>query len=178
MTEKRYVEELWAYDDIMVKDNESGEELWNNMIYERMNEQDEQIKELKIELRNKTEKWEYELGMKLKYHSKLIDSEKENEQLKSSNMEMEDYIGRLKEEKIKLEIKLDLIRNYAVIGGEVKQELIENIVVDENHDMIIDKLNGLSEENKWLKDFIRKISTNNEIILANGTIYKIDKVIK
>jgi len=109
MTEKRYVEELWAYDDIMVKDNETGEELWNNMIYERMNEQDEQIKELEIELQNKTEKWKYELGMKLKYHSKLIDSEKGNNDL---------------------------------------------------------------------KDFIRKISTNNEIILANGTIYKIDKVIK
>lgn len=109
MTEKRYVEKLWAYDDTMVKDNETGEELWNNMIYERMNEQDEQIKELEIELQNKTEKWKYELGMKLKYHSKLIDSEKGNNDL---------------------------------------------------------------------KDFIRKISTNNEIILANGTIYKIDKVIK
>lgn len=46
MTEKRYVEELWAYDDIMVKDNETGEELWNNMIFERMNEQDERVKEL------------------------------------------------------------------------------------------------------------------------------------
>ena len=46
MNEKRYVEELWAYDDTMVKDNETGEELWNNMIFERMNEQDEQIKEL------------------------------------------------------------------------------------------------------------------------------------
>lgn len=39
-------------------------------------------------------------------------------------------------------------------------------------------VNELSEENEQLKDFIRKISTNNEIILANGTIYKIDKVIK
>lgn len=43
---------------------------------------------------------------------------------------------------------------------------------------IIDKLNELTNENEQLKDFIRKISTNNEIILANGTIYKIDKVIK
>ena len=76
---------------------------------DRLNEQDEQIKELEIELQNKTEKWKYELGMKLKYHSKLIDSEKGNNDL---------------------------------------------------------------------KDFIRKISTNNKIILANGTIYKIDKVIK
>ena len=51
MTEKRYVEELWAYDDIMVKDNETGEELWNNMIYERMNEQDKMIKKLEKENR-------------------------------------------------------------------------------------------------------------------------------
>lgn len=36
----------------------------------------------------------------------------------------------------------------------------------------------LINENEQLKNFIRKISTNNEIILANGTIYKIDKVIK
>lgn len=46
MTEKRYVEELLAYDDTMVKDNETGEELWNTRIYERMNEQDERIKKL------------------------------------------------------------------------------------------------------------------------------------
>lgn len=96
MTEKRYVEELWAYDDIMVKDNENGEELWNNMIYERMNEQDEQIKELEIELRNKTVKWEHELGMKLKYHSKLIDSEKENEQLKDFIKKLTDNTGQIK----------------------------------------------------------------------------------
>jgi len=95
MTEKRYVEELWAYDDTMVKDNETGEELWNSMIFKRMNEQDEQIKELKIELQNKTEKWKYELGMKLKYHSKLIDSEKENEQLKQQNEVLENTIESL-----------------------------------------------------------------------------------
>lgn len=50
MTDERYVEELWAYDDIMVKDNESGEELWNNMIYERMNKQDETIKKQNQEI--------------------------------------------------------------------------------------------------------------------------------
>lgn len=43
---------------------------------------------------------------------------------------------------------------------------------------IVNVLNQLNDENEQLKDFIRKISTNNEIILANGTIYKIDKVIK
>lgn len=42
----------------------------------------------------------------------------------------------------------------------------------------IQETNKLFEENKDLKEFIRKISSNNEIILANGTIYKIDKVIK
>ena len=111
MTEKRYVEELWAYDDIMVKDNESGEELWNNMIYERMNKQDEQIKELKIELQNKTEKWKYELGMKLKYHSKLIDSEKDNEQLKKELIkfkEWEKYIGGVKREELDAVFKMSI----------------------------------------------------------------------
>ena len=150
MTEKRYKRLVSSIDYYYCIDTNDDKGLTEEDMLNRLNEQDETIKEL----------------------------EKENEQLKSTNMEMEDCIGRLKEEKIKLEIKLDLIRNYAVIGGEVKQELIENIVVDENHNMIIDKLNGLSEENEQLKDFIRKISTNNEIILANGTIYKIDKVIK
>ena len=51
MTEKRYVEELWAYDDIMVKDNETSEELWNSMIYERMNEQDEELQNLKNQIK-------------------------------------------------------------------------------------------------------------------------------
>lgn len=56
-----------------------------------------------------------------------------------------------------------------------------NMQTRENYDYmeeVVDVLNKLSEENEQLKDFIRKISTNNEIILANGTIYKIDKVIK
>ena len=41
-----------------------------------------------------------------------------------------------------------------------------------------ERIQELLEKNEQLKDFIRKISTNNEIILANGTIYKINKVIK
>lgn len=54
----------------------------------------------------------------------------ENEQLKSVNMEMEDCLGRLEEEKIKLEIKLQKIRDYAKEDGEVKQGIIEKVILN------------------------------------------------
>lgn len=51
-------------------------------------------------------------------------------------------------------------------------------IYDDGYIDLNKKYKKVVDENEQLKDFIRKISTNNEIILANGTIYKIDKVIK
>lgn len=45
-----------------------------------------------------------------KKYKKVVD---ENEQLKSTNMEMEDYLARLEEANINLQIKLQKIRDYA-----------------------------------------------------------------
>lgn len=53
-----------------------------------------------------------------------------NEQLKSTNMEMKYYIERLEEEKIKLEIKLQKIRDYAKEDGEVKHGIIEKGILE------------------------------------------------
>ena len=57
--------------------------------------------------------------------------EKENEQLKSVNMEMEDCLGRLEEANINLRIKLKKIRDYAKEEGEVKQGIIEKVILND-----------------------------------------------
>lgn len=44
-----------------------------------LNEKNERIKELETELANMTQRFEYELQMKLKYHSKLIECEKKGD---------------------------------------------------------------------------------------------------
>ena len=46
MTEKRYVQFEFPYDDFVVKDNETNEELWNPRVVDKLNEQDKTIKEL------------------------------------------------------------------------------------------------------------------------------------
>lgn len=53
----------------------------------------------------------------------------ENEKL-STNMEMEDYLARLEEENINLQIKLQKIRDYAK-DGEVKQGIIEKVILND-----------------------------------------------
>ena len=40
---KRYVQFEFPYDDFAVKDNQTNEELWNPMIIDRLNEQEETI---------------------------------------------------------------------------------------------------------------------------------------
>ena len=55
----------------------------------------------------------------------------ENEQLKSVNMEMEDCLGRLEESNINLRIKLKKIRDYAKEDGEVKQGIIEKVILND-----------------------------------------------
>lgn len=53
MTEnKRYVQFEFPYDDFAVKDNKTNEELWNPVIIDRLNEQDERIRELEQVLDN------------------------------------------------------------------------------------------------------------------------------
>lgn len=51
----------------------------------------------------------------------------ENEQLKSTNMEMEDYLGRLEESCIISSKRLKQIRDYAKEYGEIKYEMIGNL---------------------------------------------------
>ena len=43
---KRYVQFEFPYDDFAVKDNKTNEELWNPKVVDRLNEQDNRIKEL------------------------------------------------------------------------------------------------------------------------------------
>ena len=62
---------------------------------------------------------------------KLNELTNENEQLKSTNMEMEDCLGRLEESNINLQIKLKKIRDYAKEDGEVKQGIIEKVIMNE-----------------------------------------------
>ena len=49
MTNKRYVQFEFPYDDFAVKDNQTNEELWNPKVVDRLNEQDVRIKELESE---------------------------------------------------------------------------------------------------------------------------------
>ena len=60
--------------------NQGGSDFYNMLTQfeavDRLNEQEERIQELETELSNMTQRFEYELQMKLKYHSKLIESEK------------------------------------------------------------------------------------------------------
>lgn len=44
---KRYVQFEFPYDDFIVKDYQTNEELWNSMIIDRLNEQEEEIRRLK-----------------------------------------------------------------------------------------------------------------------------------
>ena len=62
--------------------------------------------------------------------NKLNELTGEIEQLKSTNMEMEDYLARLEEENINLQIKLQKIRDYAKEDGEVKQGIIEKVILE------------------------------------------------
>lgn len=66
-----------------------------------------------------------------RYHKDVVSLEKEMEQLKSTNMEMEDYLGRLEEANINLQIKLQKIRDYAKEDGEVKQGIIEKVILND-----------------------------------------------
>jgi len=61
----------------------------------------------------------------------LNELQEENEQLKSTNMEMEDYLGRLEEENINLQTKLQKIRDYAKEDGGVKQGVIEKVILND-----------------------------------------------
>ena len=45
--------------------------------------------------------------------------------------EQEEYINKLEKEKISLQIKLQKIRDYAEEDGEVKQGVIEKVVISE-----------------------------------------------
>lgn len=47
---KRYVQFEFPYDDFAVRDNQTNEELWNPRVVDRLNEQDNRIKELENEL--------------------------------------------------------------------------------------------------------------------------------
>lgn len=40
------------------------------------------------------------------------------------------------------------------------------------------RIKKLKKENEELKEFVRKISTNGRVVLANGNVYKIDKVVE
>ena len=60
MTDKRYVQFEFPYDDFAVKDNKTNEELWNPKVVDRLNEQEERIKDL--ETRNNRQ---YDLLKKL-----------------------------------------------------------------------------------------------------------------
>lgn len=44
---KRYVQFEFPYDDFIVKDHQTNEELWNSMIIDRLNKQEEEIRQLK-----------------------------------------------------------------------------------------------------------------------------------
>lgn len=100
MTEnKRYTTDNGSNEDVCLVDNVTGKEFESDFdeIVDLLNEQyalikrlktirEEQIqtilkqkrkiKELETELSNMTQRFEYELQMKLKYHSKLIECEK------------------------------------------------------------------------------------------------------
>lgn len=126
-------------------------------VCDRLNEQDKLIRKLRAEVEvhkhplfstrqaeEKIERYESDLRMcrekALYWRNKAedifgdmrtnVELKRENEQLKSTNMEMEDYIGRLEEEKIKLQIKLQKIRDYAKEDGEVKQGIIEKVILE------------------------------------------------
>lgn len=47
MTNKRYVQFEFPYDEFAVKDNKTNEELWNPKVVDRLNDQEETINELK-----------------------------------------------------------------------------------------------------------------------------------
>lgn len=66
--------------------------------------------------------------------------------------------------------------DYLKMKLEDKEKAFDKLF--KRHMDLLKQQGELEKENEQLKDFIWKISTNNEIILANGTIYKIDKVIK
>lgn len=54
-------------------------ELEANSLCKLLNEQEERIKQLETELSDMTQRFGYELKMKLKYHSKLIECEKKGD---------------------------------------------------------------------------------------------------
>ena len=58
MTKKRYVQFEFPYDDFGVKDNETNEELWNPKVVDRLNEQDDKLKELLNSINNRIKFWE------------------------------------------------------------------------------------------------------------------------
>ena len=72
MTEKRYLNIIPSG----IQDTETGKIIHGSKIGDLLNEQDERIKELETELVDTTQRFEYELKMKLKYHLKLIECEK------------------------------------------------------------------------------------------------------
>lgn len=55
MTNKRYVQFEFPYDDFAVKDNQTNQELWNPKVVDRLNEQEELIKRLKTIREEQTE---------------------------------------------------------------------------------------------------------------------------
>lgn len=129
MTEnKRFTLEMQYW-----KGNPQGRKLFDNLTgQDGMSV--EELCNIASDLHSKCEELESVLKVYEDCLGKLEDENKElkdeNEQLKSTNMEMEDYLGRLEEEKIKLEIKLQKIRDYAKEDGEVKQGIIEKVVLE------------------------------------------------
>lgn len=133
MTEKRYKRLVSSIDYYYCIDTNDDKGLTEDDMLNRLNEQDKLIRELRAEVEvhkyplfstrqaeEKIERYESDLRMcrekALYWRNKAedifgdmrtnVELKRENEQLKSTNMEMEDYIGRLEEEKIKLEICL------------------------------------------------------------------------
>lgn len=55
----------------------------------------------------------------------------ENKELKEINQDNQDYISSLEEKKNNLQIKLQKIRDYAIEDGEVKQGVIEKVILND-----------------------------------------------
>lgn len=55
----------------------------------------------------------------------------ENKELKEINQDNQDYISSLEDEKNNLQIKLQKIRDYAMEDGEVKQGVVEKVIMND-----------------------------------------------
>lgn len=96
MTEKRFVSNFQGKKLVSIRDNENNCNVNILQIVEIANKLSNENKQLKKSIKRQQLSNE-ECS---KYIEELV---KENEQLKSTNMEMEDYLGRLEERIIELE---------------------------------------------------------------------------